>query len=119
LPWVHILLFPWSFTQFYLHPLTLYDANGIADSGDILVNGLPPGCSNQYVCGHVYVLIPDGDCDSDCEGRIAASQNAAAPAQNAATMQQGNERLVSPLEPFRSMMRQRYHIPGQPAAPRD
>ncbi len=66
-----------------------------------------------------FLLIPDGDCDSDCEGRIAASQSNAAPAQNAPTMKQGSESPISPLERFRSQMRQRYHLSGQTAAPRD
>jgi probable HAF family extracellular repeat protein len=106
--------------------VTLLDVNAIADSGEVLTNGLPPGCSDQHLCGHVYVLIPDGDCDDDCEGRIAetksriaASRNNPALAQNPAATKQENEALVSPLERIRSQMRQRYHVPGQPAAPRD
>jgi|HubBroStandDraft_4_1064222.scaffolds.fasta_scaffold00555_10 probable HAF family extracellular repeat protein len=69
--------------------------------------------------GHAYVLIPDGDCDDDCEGRIAASQNTAAPEQYSATMKQRNETPISPAERLRSMMRQHYRIPGRPAAQRD
>jgi probable HAF family extracellular repeat protein len=106
--------------------VVLLDVNAIADSGEILVNGLPAGCGNEGVCGHAYVLIPDGDCDDDCEGRIAETQsriivsrNDAALAQNPATMKQENEALVAPLERIRSQMRQRYHVPSQPAAPRD
>jgi hypothetical protein len=35
------------------------------------------------------------------------------------TIKQGSQSPISPVERFRSMMRQRYHAPGQPAAPRD
>jgi hypothetical protein len=82
---------------------------------------VPAGCQpvDPNSCEHAYLLIPDGDCDDDCEGRIAASQNNVAPTQNAATTKQGSESLVSPLERFRSQMRQRYHLPGQTTAPRD
>jgi hypothetical protein len=64
-------------------------------------------------------MIPDGDCDEDCEGRIAetrsrivASRKTAAPPQYPATMEQGSESPIRPSERFRNMMRQRYHLPG-------
>jgi|HubBroStandDraft_4_1064222.scaffolds.fasta_scaffold22867_2 probable HAF family extracellular repeat protein len=104
----------------------LIEPQAIGDNGEIFVDGLPPGCSNSSLCGHVYVLIPQGDCGDDCEGRIAetqsrivASRDNATLAQNPATMKPENEALVSPLERIRSQMRQRYHVPGQPPAPRD
>ena len=84
------------------------------------------GCLNYAACGHAYILIPDGDCDDDCEGRIvrsqssiAASRNDAWLARNPVAMKQDSQPLISPVERFRSQMRQRYHLPGQPAAPRD
>jgi hypothetical protein len=43
-------------------------------------------------------LIPDCDCDDDCEGRIAASQNNTEPAQLPATTMLGSESLLSPVE---------------------
>jgi probable HAF family extracellular repeat protein len=97
----------------------LIEPNAIADSGEIAVNGLPAGCTNLDTCGHPYVLIPDGDCDNDCEQRIAASQKNAAPLQNPATMKQGSQSPVSPANQVRNRLMQRYHIPGQPAAQRD
>jgi probable HAF family extracellular repeat protein len=51
--------------------VVLLDVNSIADSGEILVNGLPSGCGDEGACGHAYVMIPDGDCDDDCENAFA------------------------------------------------
>jgi probable HAF family extracellular repeat protein len=101
--------------------LRLTNAENINERGEIAGVGVPAGCQPAAVdlCGHAFLLIPDGDCDSDCEGRIAASQNNVATAQFSATMKQGSETLVGPLERFRNQMRQRYQLSGQPAAPRD
>jgi probable HAF family extracellular repeat protein len=85
-------------------PLYINDRGEIAGYG-VLSNG----------DSHAFLLIPDGDCDSDCEGRIAASQNSAAPAQNPAPLRQSSESQFTPIERVRSMMRQRF---GQhPALP--
>jgi probable HAF family extracellular repeat protein len=111
--------------------LTLVFAETINERGEIGGNGVPAGCQPADVatCGHAFLLTPDGDCDSACEGRIVASQNRIAADRTAATQNpatikqgnksQGNKSLLSPVERFRSHMRQRYHLPGQPAAPRD
>ena len=94
--------------------LQLLSAQYVSDRGEISGDAaLPNGDARAFL------LIPDGDCDSECEGRITASQNNAAPAQYPATIKPGNESLLSPVERLRSQMRQRYHIPGQPSAPRD
>ena len=94
--------------------VTLTQATFINDRGEITAQG---NLSNGDT--HAFLLIPDGDCDRDDEARIAASQNNAAPTQYPATMKQDSESLLSPAERIRGMMRQRYHLPGQPAAPRD
>jgi len=97
-------------------PLLLTDAVEINDRGEIAGAGVPAGCQPQDAdtCGHAYLLIPNGDCDSNCEQRIADSERAAlsAPANIKRTVPQ------TPAERARGTMRQRYHLPGQPAAPR-
>jgi hypothetical protein len=92
----------------------LISAADISDRGEVTGDAVLPNGDAR-----AFLLIPDGDCDSDCEGRIAASQNNPAPAQNPATMKQGTGLALSPVDLFRSIMRQRYHLPSQPAAPRD
>lgn len=52
----------------------LVEPTVISDDGKIGGNGLPPGCDNGDVCGHPYLLIPDGDCDDDVSARITADQ---------------------------------------------
>jgi probable HAF family extracellular repeat protein len=98
--------------------LQLIEAFDINDRGEIVGMGLPPGCGSENECGHAYVLIRNGDCDSDCEGRIAASQNSVAPAQSQATIKRNSESPISPVERLRHM-RRTYHITGQPGVPRD
>lgn len=98
----------------------LIEPQAIGDSGEIFVDGLPPGCINQNSCGHAYVLIPQGDCDEDCQQRIAESQaNAALRRQNASVTTERADMPLSSIDRIRRMMRQRYHLPGQAAAPRD
>jgi probable HAF family extracellular repeat protein len=104
---VNALVFPKS-------DIKVVDAFDINDNGEIAGAGV---LLNGDV--HAILLVPDGDCDDDCEGSIAASQNNTAPAQFPATMMLGSESLLSPVERYRNMMRQRYHLPGQTAAPRD
>jgi probable HAF family extracellular repeat protein len=95
--------------------VTLSEATFINDSGEITAQGTLPNGDT-----HAFLLIPDGDCDDDCEGRIAASQNnAAIVRQNAATVTERAQSPLSPIERMRNQMRQRYHIPGQPIVPRD
>jgi probable HAF family extracellular repeat protein len=49
----------------------LYWAININARGEIAVLGMVPGGGI-----HAYLMVPDGDCDDDCEQRVAASQNA-------------------------------------------
>jgi len=103
--------------------LTLAYAEVISDRGIITGNAIPAGCNGGDSCFHAFVLIPDGDCDADNEARIAATQNRitaehVAGANHPARAQRGDSPLT-PIERVRSMMRQRYHLPGQLTGPRD
>jgi probable HAF family extracellular repeat protein len=51
----------------------LTDAFGINDRGEIAGLGVPPGCSDEFACGHAFLLIPcDGD-HADADGcKVAA-----------------------------------------------
>ena len=97
--------------------VVLVSPNAIADNGEIAVNGMPVGCGNVDVCGHPYVLIPNGDADDDVEARIVASQLRVATAQAAPLVKHESQTSLSPVERSREMMRRLVH--GHTAAPRD
>ena len=94
--------------------LTITFVTYINDRGEIAGNAFLPTGEE-----HAVLLIPGGNCDDDCEGRIAASLSNTAPTHYPATTTQGGESSVRPVERFRSTMRQRYRTPGQPTAPRN
>ena len=81
----------------------------IDEQGEIAVKGSLNGDD------HAFVLVPDGDCDEDCEGRIATSQN------NAATLYESsrNPAAANSIGPSNAItrphnrMRQRYQLPRQ------
>ena len=103
-------------------PLTVIWASNINDHSEIAGLGVPAGCApaDYLLCGHAFLLIPDGDCDQDNEARIAESQrHADLMRQIPVPVTAGAEPPLTPIEHFRSMIRQRYHLPGQPAALRD
>jgi probable HAF family extracellular repeat protein len=92
--------------------LTLTDAIYVNDRGEIAGNGLLPNGD-----GHAYLLIPNGDCDDDCEGRIAASQNRAV--QYPAATQQKVESPREVINQLHKSLTQPSRFPGQRSAPRD
>jgi probable HAF family extracellular repeat protein len=99
--------------------LTLTDAIYVNDRGEIAGNGVLASGDQ-----HAYLLIPcdekhPGECEDYSMIEVPTPRPGEPTKQNPAAMKQDNESLLSPVERFRSMMRQRYHIPGQPAAPRD
>ena len=93
----------------YVEPVVINDRGEILGNG-ILLNGDM----------HAVVLKPDGDCDESCERKLTTTASNAGGTfkQNSATALRESP-VLTPLERVRSMMRQRYHLPGQPAAPRD
>jgi probable HAF family extracellular repeat protein len=98
--------------------LTLTDAIYINNRGEIAGNGVLANGDQ-----HAFLLIPcddqhPGQCEDYSMIEVATSQTGA-PTRELPTVKQDTESPVSPVERFRNMMRRRYHIPGQPAAPRD
>ncbi len=106
--------------------LTLVFAVNINERGEIAGLGVPSGCqpADFLLCGRAYVLIPcdekhPGECEDYSMIEAPAPQISAPRAQSAATMKQDNETPISPVNQLRNRLMQRYHIPGQTAAPRD
>ncbi len=94
--------------------LTLTDAFYINDRGEIAGSGVLASGDQ-----HAYLLIPcdekhPGECEDYSMIEASASQTS-----RSATTSQRSESPITPVERVRSMMRQRYHLPGQPVAPRD
>jgi probable HAF family extracellular repeat protein len=92
--------------------LVLTDGIYINDRGAIAGAGV---LSNGDA--HAYLLIPDGDCDDDCEGRIAASQTATL--QSPAATERQIESPTEVINKVRNSLAQHYRFPGQRSAPRD
>ncbi len=91
----------------------------INDQGEIVSTGTLQNGDSQ-----LFLLIPcddhhPGECDDYSMIEAAPTQTSAPRAQYPAVIKHGSESQLSPAERFRSQMRQRYHLPGQPAAPRD
>jgi probable HAF family extracellular repeat protein len=94
----------------------LVEPNVVADNGEIGINGLPPGCNNINECGHAYLLIPNGECDDDCEGRITARQNNIAGSPQIAPRRNLAIRTTAPagaIERLRAQIRKQLHPQGR------
>lgn len=94
----------------------LFQAFNINDSGEIAGLGLPPGCSDVFVCGHTFVLLPCDehhpgveDCDYNPLGAIPMTQ--ASPASRDAFS--GTQR---PSPPSRT---NRFRFPSSAIGPRN
>jgi probable HAF family extracellular repeat protein len=86
-----------------------YDIN---DNGEIAVTGFLPNGDE-----HAVLLVPDGECGGDCEARIAASRNNAAPVPRPATSKQDSESRIGPVTSFRNRLGRLYHVPAPAEAP--
>jgi probable HAF family extracellular repeat protein len=88
----------------------------INDRGEIVGNGVLP---NGDV--HAVVLKSVGDCDAECEvsTTATASSNTGLTAKQNSLTSVREAPVMSPLDRFRSQIRQRYHLPGQPAVHSD
>ena len=83
--------------------LTVVGASYINDRGEIAAEGNLPNGDVRAV-----LLIPDGDCDDECEVRIAASQNFPAAAH---VSSMPNKRMPA----MRGRLAGRFHLPsGEP-----
>ena len=99
--------------------LTLGEAFFIYDSGEILVRGFLPN-GNE----HGVVLIPcdekhPGECEDYSRINAPVPQVGSPAKELPAIIQQGKDAPTSPVNQLRNRLMQRYHIPSQPAAPRD
>jgi hypothetical protein len=90
--------------------LRFYWAVYITDGGEIDGIATLPNGDTRLV-----VLVPDGDCDDDCEQRIATSQNAA----QYLAMRQTSDSPGGTANQLRNSLTQRYSFPDQRPAPRD
>jgi probable HAF family extracellular repeat protein len=99
--------------------VTISETNYINDAGEISGFG-----TNSNGDQRAILLIPcdekhPGQCEDYSMIEGAAPQISAPAAEFPAVMKQDGGSPVSPVERFRTMMRQRYQLSGQPAAPRD
>jgi probable HAF family extracellular repeat protein len=99
--------------------LLLTDAFNINDQGEI--TGIGVLASGDT---HAYLLMPcddkhPGECEDYSMIEVATSRINAPATRFAALTKPGTDSPASPRNQFRNRLMQQYHVPGQPAAPRD
>jgi probable HAF family extracellular repeat protein len=102
--------------------LSVAYAQVINDRGIIAGNAIPAGCNGGDRCQHAFVLIPDGDCEKECEQRLTDHQRERAAAAQLARAQRATslrELPMTPAESVRNIMRQRFGLPGTRPTLRD
>ncbi len=100
----------------------LTNAEDINERGEIASIGVAAGCqpTDVNLCGHTFLLIPcDEKHPGECEDYSMIEGTTSQTGATAATIKPRTEIPLSPIERFRSQMRQRYHLSGQPSAQRD
>ena len=102
---LNLLVFPKS-------DIVVADPFDINDRGEIAAAGFLPNGDERAV-----ILIPNGDCEDECEARITASQNQAAVAAKTQQTIRSGDSDGAPINSVRNRFGQRYHIPEQHSAP--
>ena len=99
--------------------LQLVETDNINDHGEIVGRGLPAGCDNLDLCGHVFLLIPCAG-GQGCEGNDGSSARSNSPAitRSAASKSQRCHMTKEFVAQLRARVAQRHHIPGL-GGPRD
>ena len=92
----------------------------INDKGQLAGDGLPPGCDDENICGHEFLLIPCA-AGQGCEGTDDGTPrtNPASISTRATTQTQRHHTTKEFVAQWRARLSQRYHIHGVRASPRD
>jgi probable HAF family extracellular repeat protein len=92
--------------------LKLTSVNYINDRGEIAATGILPNGDH-----HAVLLIPNADCDDECDARIAANENSVAASPHPAMKQRGGETPANRADQLRNRLWGRYQVPSHAVAP--